>query len=80
VLGCNIHDSMIAWVVVVETPYYGLSEAPGKVHLENVPPGSYRLRAWHPTLPPGAPALEQPLVVPAGGAAVALRIAPPAAN
>jgi plastocyanin len=74
VLGCNIHDSMIAWVVVVETPYLGLSESAGKVRLDNVPAGSYRLRVWHPSLPPGAPALERPLVVAASGAAVTVKL------
>ena len=74
VLGCNIHDNMIAWVVVVETPHYGVSRA-GKLRLGNVPPGSYRLRSWHPALPVGAPALDQALEVPAGGAAVTLQLA-----
>lgn len=74
VLGCNIHDSMIAWVVVVETPHHGLTAAPGRVRLADVPPGSYRLRTWHPALPPGAPALDQPLVVPAAGAAVTVQL------
>jgi plastocyanin len=66
-LGCNIHDTMAAWVVVVDTPYNGLSGADGKLSLAAVPAGSYRLRAWHPGLPPGAPALDQPLQVPASG-------------
>ena len=79
VLGCNIHDSMLAWVVVVETPYYGLTEAAGVLHLDNVPAGTYRLRAWHPELPPGAPALEQPLVVTAGNTAVTVRLPLPVA-
>lgn len=74
VLGCNIHDSMIAWVVVVETPHHGLTAAPGRVRLADVPPGSYRLRTWHPALPPGAPALDQPLVVPAAGAAATVQL------
>jgi plastocyanin len=68
VLGCNIHDAMTAWIVVVETPYYGRSALGGHVTLENVPPGSYRLRAWHPSLPVGAPAIDQALsLAPAGG-------------
>jgi plastocyanin len=75
VLGCNIHDHMIAWVVVVETPHYGISRAAGTVRLANVPPGSYRLRSWHPALPVGAPALDQALEVPAGGAAVSVKLA-----
>jgi plastocyanin len=74
VLGCNIHDNMTAWVVVVETPYYGRSATPGKVVLANVPAGSYSLRVWHPALAPGAPALEQPLVVGTGEAAATVRM------
>jgi plastocyanin len=74
VLGCNIHDTMIAWVVVVETPHHAVSGADGRVRLDAVPAGSYRLRVWHPELPVGAPALEQPLAVGAGAAAAALSL------
>ncbi len=63
VLGCNIHDNMAAWVVVVETPYFGHSAEAGKVSLNNVPAGNYRLRVWHPGLPVGAPAADQALAV-----------------
>jgi plastocyanin len=63
VLGCNIHDNMVAWVVVAETPYTGVAGPDGRIQLNNVPPGSYRLRTWHPGLPPGAAALDQPLQV-----------------
>ncbi|MDE2081318.1 MAG: methylamine utilization protein [Burkholderiales bacterium] len=74
VLGCNIHDTMIAWVVVVETPYYGLSDGSGGVRLDGVPPGRYRLRSWNPALAVGAPALDQPLEVTAGGAAATVKL------
>ena len=66
-LGCNIHDTMAAWVVVVDTPHHGLTGADGKLSLAAVPAGAYRLRAWHPSMPPGAPALDQALQVPATG-------------
>lgn len=56
VLGCNIHDPMATWVVIVETPHHGQTGANGRLRLYDVPPGSYRLRAWHADLPPGAPA------------------------
>ena len=69
VLGCNIHDTMAAWVLAVETPHHGLSGADGRLSLANVPAGSYRLRSWHPSLPPGAPAQDQPLQVAASGTA-----------
>lgn len=75
VLGCNIHDAMVAWVVVVETPHFGRSDTSGRVRLEDVPAGAWKLRAWHPALPPGTPALEQPLAVAAAGTRVAVRIA-----
>jgi hypothetical protein len=76
VLGCNIHDTMAAWVLVLETPHFGLTGADGRLALANVPAGAYRLRAWHPSLPAGTPALDQPLQVAAAGQApVVLKIA-----
>lgn len=75
VLGCNIHDHMIAWVVVVETPHFAVAGAGGTLRLDKVPPGSYRLRSWHAALPPGTPASDETLVLPAGGARVQVRLA-----
>ena len=49
-LGCNIHDQMVAWVVVVDTPYNGKSGADGKVALKNLPAGDYNVNAWYPAL------------------------------
>ena len=74
VLGCNIHDNMVAWVVVVETPYHAVADASGQLRLDNVPPGSYRLRSWHPALPPGAPAFDETLVVTAAGASARVKL------
>jgi plastocyanin len=47
-LGCNIHDWMIAYVVVVPTPYFGRSGADGIVRIRDLHAGSYEVRAWHP--------------------------------
>ena len=70
VLGCNIHDQMVGWILVVDTPYYAQTlAATGKAQIDDVPAGSYRLRTWHTRLPVGAPALEQALIVPATGTA-----------
>lgn len=66
-LGCNIHDQMVGWIVVVETPYYARTPATGEVQMDNVPPGRYTLRTWHARMPVDAPALEQALTVPASG-------------
>ncbi|EEF24886.1 conserved hypothetical protein, partial [Ricinus communis] len=48
VIGCNIHDWMEAYVLVVETPWFAKTGADGHAQLRNVPPGRYRLRLWHP--------------------------------
>lgn len=74
VLGCNIHDKMAAWVVIVDTPWFGRTDEQGRWTGAQVPPGQYKLRAWHPDLPPGAPASEQPLRVEAGGAQAAVKL------
>jgi plastocyanin len=79
VLGCNIHDTMAAWVVVVETPFHGLTTAEGRLRLADVPPGPYRLRSWHADLPVGAPALDQALVVGPQGAAATVTLPVPGA-
>lgn len=75
VLGCNIHDQMAAWVVVVETPYFGRSAAGGQVVLAAVPAGSYRLRVWHPGLAVGAPAADQALTVGSADQATVFKLA-----
>jgi plastocyanin len=75
VLGCNIHDSMVAWVLVVETPYFAQTDAQGRLALPEVPAGDYRLRAWHPDLPPGTPPLEQPLSVAGARTAASAQLA-----
>jgi plastocyanin len=63
ILGCNIHDNMTAWVVVVDTPYYGRTAKAGTVVLNNVPAGRYQLRVWHPDLAVGTAAADEALVV-----------------
>jgi plastocyanin len=73
VLGCNIHDNMIGWILVLNTPYFGSSKN-GRVSLDNVPPGNYQLRTWHAGLPVGAAALEQALTVGAGNATSVVRM------
>lgn len=47
-LGCNIHDWMIAYVLVVQTPYHAKTDAAGVARLRDLPAGAYDLHAWHP--------------------------------
>lgn len=74
VLGCNIHDRMLAWVVVVDTPWHARTGTDGRAQLTAVPPGAYRLRAWHAGLRPGTEPPAVPLTLGADGATQELRL------
>lgn len=50
-LGCNIHDQMSAFIVVVDSPVFGITNAQGELRLERLP-GAGTLRAWHASLLP----------------------------
>lgn len=49
-LGCNIHDWMAAYIVVLDTPFYARSGADGLAVLRNVPSGATSMIVWHPRL------------------------------
>ena len=44
---CNIHASMVGYVMVVDTPYYAQPRTNGAFVLRNIPPGRYELSTWH---------------------------------
>ena len=75
VLGCNIHDNMTAWVVVVETPFFAHSDTNGAAAMRDVPAGTYRMRVWHPGLVVGAPAAEQAITVGSADVSLSYRLA-----
>jgi plastocyanin len=47
VLGCNIHDRMIAYVKIVDTPYFAKTDAQGVARIELPPAAKYTVTAWH---------------------------------
>ena len=48
VIGCNIHDRMVAYVLALDTPYFATTGGDGTVRLAGLLPGDYALHAWHP--------------------------------
>lgn len=66
-LGCNIHDTMQAFVQVVDTPFAVKTGKDGRAVLHGAPEGAVKLRVWHPHL--RAPANQLTLTVAAGGSA-----------
>ena len=45
---CNIHPEMIAQIVVVDGPYFAITDRDGNFRVDRIPAGSYPLVAWHP--------------------------------
>ncbi len=68
---CNVHSYMSAYIMVVDTPYYAVSDGSGHFRLPNVPPGSYTLHGWHES---GA-TLTQTVRVGSGPQALSLALA-----
>lgn len=61
---CSIHANMHCIVLVMANPYFATTDADGHYTIPNVPPGTYKLKAWHERLP----ADVQEIIVPANGA------------
>ncbi len=49
-LGCNIHDWMLGYIYVSETPYFVRSEKDGKGLIRSLPEGEYVVKVWHPQM------------------------------
>jgi hypothetical protein len=62
---CDQHNYMNAWFHPVDNPYYAIVGEDGKFSIDDIPPGSYEIYAFHPILGTN----EQKLTVTAGGKA-----------
>ncbi len=47
---CDIHGWMKAWIVVVDHPYYALTDEKGSFKISGILPGTYSVEFWHETL------------------------------
>lgn len=68
---CKVHDDMLAFVVVLETPWFAVSDKAGAFTLRGLPPGKYTLGVWHEKL--AAADLQVDLIA-AGTAGVAITL------
>jgi plastocyanin len=66
VLGCNIHDWMLGYVYVLETPYFGTTAANGRARIAGMPAGTYEVQVWHPRLLEGVAPSSQRVTIAAG--------------
>jgi hypothetical protein len=71
ILGCNIHDWMIAYLYVVESPWFATTRVDGSARLGDLPAGEYDVLAYHPRAKDPAEPLRQRASV---GASTAARV------
>jgi len=51
VVKCDVHPWMLAWVHVVEHPFYQVTGKDGAYSLAGLPPGTYEIEARHERFP-----------------------------
>ncbi len=70
---CDLHPWSKAHILVLDHPYFAMSQKSGAFSIEDIPPGTYRVKAWHPALG----VAEQTVTVGAGQpSSVSLKLAP----
>ena len=62
-LGCNIHDWMLGYIFVVDTPYFGKTDNKGNLTFD-LPEGEYQLDIWHPRIQDNFSSLSKQLTLP----------------
>lgn len=51
---CNVHPEMEAFIVVLDNPFFAVTDDAGHFRIEGVPPGTYTLTTWSDKLAPGS--------------------------
>lgn len=74
VLGCNIHDGMLGYIVVVDTPHFARTNEQGVALIDGVPSGEYAVAAWTPRARPASLPPSLQVAVAEGATAVEIRI------
>ena len=67
---CNVHPEMSAYVVVVSTPYFAVTDSDGLFEIKNLPPGTYTLKTWSED----GKVTTQPVTVASGTVSVELTV------
>ena len=72
-LGCNIHDQMIGYIYVTDSPYAAKTDAMGEAVIHGLPGGAATMTVWHPDMKARTP-LAKP--APSGHDTVVLELRP----
>lgn len=47
---CNVHTEMSAFIIVLQNPYFAITDPDGKFSIKSIPPGTYKIKTWHEKL------------------------------
>ena len=72
VVGCNIHDGMLGYIRVVDTPHFAVTDEHGVALIDGVPRGDYAVEAWTPRARPEG--LPKPTRVEVAGDSAAAKL------
>ena len=61
---CGIHEFMQTWSYLVDNPYYAKTKKAGRYTIDQLPPGTYTVIAWHPRMKP----IKKEITIPPNGA------------
>ena len=61
VIGCSIHDFMVGYLLIVDTPYFAVTNGSGTAVLRGLAQDTHDVYVWHPGMP--APTAAQEVVV-----------------
>jgi plastocyanin len=74
VVGCNIHDGMLGYIRVVDTPHFAVTNEQGVALIDGVADGDYVVEVWTPRARPAQLPAPQRVAVAAAGATAEIRI------
>ena len=77
VLGCNIHDHMVGYVLVVDSSHFGFTDAAGRLEINGLPNENVRVTLWHPDLGVEYGAITRTIDLASGTNAVKIVLAQP---
>jgi plastocyanin len=76
-VGCNIHDAMIGYIYVTDSPWFGQTGNDGSVQLHALAPGRYTIRVWHARLRDKPGSLDQTVDIGTANTSLTIRLRQP---
>ncbi len=75
-LGCNVHDWMLGYIFVVDTPYFGKTNAKGEWVID-LPEGDYSLKVWSPLIQDNLESLTKEVSISETSSTLVINLAKP---